>query len=130
MLYPDTWIDVGGDVGLAVNGQRRQRQRHNILAGIGKDHAGPAFPLADRATDSHGAGTGFDDASAGADVDSETGVEGQPVTSPLHIAFDRCERIAVFKSGTHGDYQARKALTDCDVAQASDELMAQAAALM
>jgi len=45
VLHPDVRLDVGALVPLPVNAQDAQSVRNDVVARVGEQQAGPAFPL-------------------------------------------------------------------------------------
>src|SRR5947209_1246386 len=128
--HPEVGLEVEAEVALAVDDQRCEPVREDVLAALRERHLRPLLPLGHRAADPHRLRLGLEDLAAEAYVRPDPRVEGQPVlTRPARVALDRRERIALLPARPKRRDELAEAVLAGDRAHSLDHRAAEAAAL-
>src|SRR5438270_3500140 len=128
--HPEVGLEVEPEVALAVDAERCEPVREDVLAALRERHLRPLLPLGHRAADPHRLRLGLEDLAAEAYVRPDPRVEGQPVlTRPARVALDRRERIALLPARPKRRDELAEAVLAGDRAHSLDHRAAEAAAL-
>ena len=94
VAHPDVGVFVASFVRLAIDDDGLQGARHDVGAGVGEAHVGPALPVGHRAEDDERARRHVNDVGAQPRVHADPRVERQAVlVRPARVALHRRERI-------------------------------------
>src|SRR5205807_9543520 len=80
--HPEVGLEVEPEIFFAVDGDRREPLREDVLAALRKGHLGPGLPLGDGAADAHRARLGPQDLTAEAHVRADPRAEREAVIAP------------------------------------------------
>src|SRR4249919_1812494 len=128
--HPDVRLPVAARIRSAVDLERREPAREDVLAALRERRLGPFLPLGDRAGDAERLGLRPQDLRSEPLVDPHPGVEEKPVVAPPGcVALDRRERVAQLPARAHGRDQRTEAVRTRDVAHRLDAEAAQPSAL-
>src|SRR5919202_3896515 len=124
--HPEVGLEVEPEVLLAVDRERREAVREDVLAALREGRLRPVLPLGDGAADAHRPRLGPQDLAAETHVRADPRIEREAVlTPPARVALDRRERVALLPARPHRREQSGEAVAAADLAHSLEHRAAE-----
>src|SRR5580704_5404647 len=121
MLNPDVWLDVGAEIGAAIDPQHAHPLGNDVVAGHRHRYPRPLFPLLDGPGHCLRLTSEGDDLSSQAHVEPKPRIKRKPVVShPRRVILDGEQWIEVLTGRTHRREYASLAPGSSDADQRTD----------